>query len=80
MRHEFIDGTWRPVFYAPTQSRLESVDPVNVVATEFQGFLAAVEARSTPDANVRNCGVEIAAVVQGNSGVGPAEQADSGHS
>lgn len=63
VRHEFIDGLWRPVHNGTEIPHTPIVDPVAVVTAELETFLAHVAARSQPEAGAHNCGVAMARIL-----------------
>jgi predicted dehydrogenase len=60
VRHELQDGLWRPVFDDARIPRLAPATAVDVLASQFGEFLGHVAARTTPEAEVQRCGVDIA--------------------
>lgn len=64
VRHELVEGLWRPVFDDARIKHLPPAGAVDVVASELGEFLAHVTARSRPEADVTRCGVDIARLLQ----------------
>jgi predicted dehydrogenase len=64
VRHERIDGLWRPVFEDARIRHLAPASAVDVLASQFGEFLRHVAARSRPEADVVRCGVDLARLLQ----------------
>jgi predicted dehydrogenase len=65
VRHERQDdGLWHPVFGDALVPKLEPRGAVEVLASQFTEFLDHVEQRTTPEANVRRCGVDMAMLLE----------------
>ena len=64
MRHEPIDGLWRPVLEDSRIRHLPPASPVDVVASQLSEFLGHIVRRSRPEADVVRCGVDIARLLQ----------------
>ncbi len=64
VRHELLDGLWRPVFADARIKHLPPATAVDVLASQFREFLGHVAARSQPAAGVQACGVEIARLLE----------------
>lgn len=63
VKHDLIDGLWRPVHNGVEIPHTPVVDPVAVVKAELETFLRHVEERSQPEASVQNCGVAMARIL-----------------
>jgi predicted dehydrogenase len=64
VRHERIDGLWRPVFEDARIKHLPPAGAVDVLASQLAEFLGHVAARSRPAADVVRCGVDLARLLQ----------------
>lgn len=64
VRHELIDGLWRPVHNGTEIPHTPIVDPAAVVTAELETFLRHVDERSQPEAGVENCGVAMARILE----------------
>jgi predicted dehydrogenase len=63
VRHELIDGLYRPVNGGVREPVVARVEPWQVVAAELEAFLDAVSGVAAPVAGVEECGVAIARVL-----------------
>jgi hypothetical protein len=64
VRHERIDGLWRPVFDDARIRHLPPATAVDVLASEFREFLGHVAGRSRPEADAIRCGIDIARLLE----------------
>jgi predicted dehydrogenase len=65
VRHErHADGSWHPVFGDALVPELEPRGPVDILASQFAELLDHVAHRTTPEADVQRCGVDIAVLLQ----------------
>lgn len=64
VRHDLIDGLWRPVHNGTEIPHTPIVDPAAVVTAELETFLRHVDERSQPEAGVENCGVAMARILE----------------
>jgi len=60
VRHELVDGLWRPHNQGVEMPHAAVVEPHQVVAGEFTAFLDAVVGRGAPLAGIDECGVAMA--------------------
>ncbi|MDE0944258.1 MAG: Gfo/Idh/MocA family oxidoreductase [Alphaproteobacteria bacterium] len=63
VRHELIDGLWRPNNRGVEMPHAAIVEPHQVVAGEFAAFLDAVDGTAAPLARMDECGVGMARVL-----------------
>ncbi len=63
VRHELVDGLWRPNNRGVEMPYAPVVEPFQVVAGEFAAFLDAVDGRAPPLAGVEECGVGMARIL-----------------
>lgn len=63
VRHELVDGLWRPNNRGLEMPHGSVVEPHQVVAGEFAAFLDAVDGKAPPLAGVEECGVGMARVL-----------------
>jgi predicted dehydrogenase len=63
VRHELIDGLWRPNNQGVVMPHLAVVEPHQVVAAEFTAFLDAVDGKAPPLAGIDECGVGMARIL-----------------
>jgi predicted dehydrogenase len=61
VRHErHADGLFRPLFGDALMPHHTPMSPVEIVASQLETFLGHVAGRTTPEADVRRCGVAMA--------------------
>ncbi len=65
VRHELVDGLWRPDNRGVEMPHDAIVEPHEVVAGEFAAFLDAVEGKALVLAGMAECGVGMARVLDG---------------
>jgi len=65
VRHERrADRLWHPVFGDAITPELEPCGPVEILASQLAEFLGHAAQRTAPEADVRRCGVDIAALLE----------------
>ena len=64
VRHELVEGIWYPKNRGIEKPYGAVVEPYQVVASEFQAFLDAVDGKRLPLADVDECGVGIARILE----------------
>ena len=64
VRHELVEGIWRPDNRGVEKPYCTVVEPYQVVAAEFQAFLDAVDGKALPLAGVDECGVGMARTLE----------------
>ena len=65
VRHELVDGLWRPNNRGVEMPHAAVVEPHQVVAGEFAAFLDAVDGKAPPLAGIEDCGVGMARILDG---------------
>lgn len=63
VRHELVDGLWRPNNRGVEMPHAAIVEPFEVVAGEFTAFLDAVDGKTPPLAGIGECGVGMARIL-----------------
>lgn len=63
VRHELIDGLYRPVNQGVSEPVIAKAEPWQVVAAELTAFLDAVAGSAEPVAGIEECGVGVARIL-----------------